>query len=191
MKYQLRNFENNFQMVSSLGWIFILVSIIFIVTKGMIGFLLFTAVGVLLVWWQQRGGRISVDTAAKTIKNGSSVHSITQPTKVFMNKQRYSQNVNSRVSSTNVILFRQSLLGRWWRKSLTFLQQVGRARPAKAASHSDGFEHPVWTQLLINESWRKSYSWLWSSLGPRKGCEVSARYHQRASQAFPTKRIGS
>ena len=102
MKYQLRNFENNFQMVSSLGWIFILVSIIFIVTKGMIGFLLFTAVGVLLVWWQQRGGRISVDTAAKTIKNGSLAHSIKQPTKVFMNKQRYSQNVNSRVSSTNV-----------------------------------------------------------------------------------------
>ena len=43
-----------------------------------------------------------MDTAAKTIKNGSLAHSIKQPTKVFMNKQRYSQNVNSRVSSTNV-----------------------------------------------------------------------------------------
>ncbi len=104
MKYHLRNFENNFQIVSSLGWILIFVSLIFIVTKGMFGFLLFLLIGVLLVWWQLRGGRIIVDTQAKTIKSGKLLHQMKQPDRIFMNKQRFSQNVNSRVNTMNVHL---------------------------------------------------------------------------------------
>ena len=92
-------------MLNSVGWIFIVISLIFLVVKQAPGVLIVTALGAGMIWLQLRGKRINVDTAQKTIKSGSKTHAITSPTQIFINEVRVSQNVNSRVQSSNVKMY--------------------------------------------------------------------------------------
>ncbi|MEM6737587.1 MAG: hypothetical protein AAF620_16110 [Bacteroidota bacterium] len=102
MTYTLRNFDNDFQIVNSLGWVLIVVSLVFLIIKGMPGYLIFAGIGAVLIWWQIRGKRIKVDTSEKTVKSGSKTYNIIEPIQIYMNKVMMSQNVNSRVSSSNI-----------------------------------------------------------------------------------------
>ena len=102
MKHRLRHFENNFQMVASLGWIIALLSLVFLVIERMPGFLLLTLIGAIMILWQSRGKRIVVDTDKRIIKRFFKTSSIKNPSQVFIIRVRVSQNVNSRVSTTNV-----------------------------------------------------------------------------------------
>ena len=102
MKYQLRNFENNLQMVSSLGWIFIIISLIFLAIRQNPALLLVTVFGVAMVWIQMRGKRIAVDTKAKTIRSAGKTYQIRNPAQLFINEVRVRQNVNSRAQSANI-----------------------------------------------------------------------------------------
>ena len=101
MTYSLRNFQNNLQTISSLGWVLVVISIVFTFMKGP-GALVIGAVGGILIVWQQRGKRIKVDTKSKTIRKGMKSVIISNPQKIFINRVNISQSVNSRVSTTNV-----------------------------------------------------------------------------------------
>lgn len=102
MVYHLRHFENNYQIVASLGWVLAIGGVIALfVTPIPVGMYLL-ALGFLLIWWQLRGKRIAVDTSNKTIKAAGEVHPIHHPTSVFVNEVAVSQVVNSRGSSTTV-----------------------------------------------------------------------------------------
>jgi len=105
MKYSLRNFENNLQMLNSTGWVLVIVSLILIATQQMPGFLIFTLIGAGMIWLQLRGKRIYVDTSAKTIKSAGKIRDIKNPSQVFMNEVKLSQRVNSRAQSTNVNMY--------------------------------------------------------------------------------------
>ncbi|MEM7549510.1 MAG: hypothetical protein AAF363_07545 [Bacteroidota bacterium] len=102
MTYKLRVFNNNFQIINSLGWVLIIMSLIFLLIKGMPGVLIFAVVGGALIWLQLHGKRTIVDTSEKIVKSGSKVHRVTNPSLIFMNEVRVAQNVNSRVSTTSV-----------------------------------------------------------------------------------------
>ncbi len=102
MKYQLRNFENNLQTVSSIGWVFIILSLIMLVAKQQPGYLIVTIFGTILVLLQLRGKRIAVDTEEKTITSSGNTHIIKSPNQIFINRVKVSQNVNSRAQSANV-----------------------------------------------------------------------------------------
>ena len=102
MKYRLRNFENNFQMLNSMGWIFIGVSLVFLMIKQNPAMLIVTVFGAGMIWLQLKGKRIHVDTDAKTVKSDEGVHTIQHPTQIFMNEVTLAQRVNSRVNSANV-----------------------------------------------------------------------------------------
>ena len=102
MTYKLRNFENNFQAVSSLGWIIVAMSLLLFFIKGMPGFLIFTMIGGLLIWWQLRGKRVIIDVSKRTIKKGLKTISIESPLQIIFKETSISQRVNSRVSSTTV-----------------------------------------------------------------------------------------
>ena len=105
MKYRLRNFENNFQIINSLGWVFVILSVILIFVKQSPGFLIFGLLGGLLIWIQLRGKRIVVDTIAKTVKSSNKTHNIQNPIEVYINEVKVSQTVNSRSQSSNVRIF--------------------------------------------------------------------------------------
>lgn len=92
-------------MISSLGIVFAVLGIInlFIGPFPMaIGFLI---LGVLLIWLQNRGRRITVNTNNKTVRVGGKISEITNPTGVYINEVKVSQNVYSRVSSANVRMY--------------------------------------------------------------------------------------
>lgn len=102
MKYTLRNFQNNFQVAASVGWIMVILSLVFLLIKGEPGVLIIGAIGGLVIYWQNRGKRIIVDTNEQFIKSGFSKEQIKDPQRIYINKVRISQNVNSHVSSANV-----------------------------------------------------------------------------------------
>lgn len=102
MIYRLRYFENNFQILSSLGWILIFVGIVTVFTGPIPGGILFSGFGGLLVWLQLRGKRITVDTQSKTIKAGGKTIKLKKPTALVMREVNMSQTVNSIVNSANV-----------------------------------------------------------------------------------------
>ena len=105
MKYKLRHFENNLQIVSSLGWILIIIGIIIFFTGPIPAGALSLLIGFLLVWFQYRGKTITVDTEAKNVKSGGNSIEISNPSMVYMNEVKVSQNVNSRGSSANVKMY--------------------------------------------------------------------------------------
>ncbi|WP_462251699.1 hypothetical protein [Ekhidna sp.] len=105
MKFQLRHFENNNQIVSSLGWIFIIIGVITLFVGPFPGAIIFIVVGAALVWIQLRGKRIGVDTDAKLVTSGKETFDISNASLVYMNEVRVSQNVNSRGSSANVKMY--------------------------------------------------------------------------------------
>lgn len=106
MKFALRHFENNFQIISTLGWVFIIIGFITTFLElPLPGSLILIAIGAGLVWVQLRGKRIIVDTDAKTVKAGKETFDISNASSVFMNEVGVSQRVNSRVSSANVKMY--------------------------------------------------------------------------------------
>lgn len=105
MIYRLRHFENNMQIVSSLGWILVIIGIITLFAGPIPAAVILILLGALLIWLQLRGKRITVDTEARVVKSGSEVISIKNPSQVFINEVRMSQTVNSRGSSTNVKMY--------------------------------------------------------------------------------------
>ena len=105
MKYQLRNFQNNFQILNSVGWIFVIVSIVFIVVKQNLGYLIFGVFGAAMIWLQLKGKIVSVDTSKKIIKSGGKTHQILSPVQLYMNEVKVSQNVNSRAQTANIKTF--------------------------------------------------------------------------------------
>lgn len=107
MKYQLRHFENNMQMVASVGWIFVILGIImvFVDSLALTGSIILIVIGAFLIWIQLRGKRITVDTNAKEVISGKEKTPIIHPSLVYMNEVRVSQNVNSRGSSANVKMY--------------------------------------------------------------------------------------
>ncbi|WP_420316267.1 hypothetical protein [Ekhidna sp.] len=102
MIYRLRHFENNHQIVSSLGWILVIVGIVVLFIGPIPGAIIFILIGAFLIWLQLRGKRITVDTEAKTVKAGGKTQKLSNPSLVFMKEIRMSQNINSRVNSANV-----------------------------------------------------------------------------------------
>ncbi|MEM7296939.1 MAG: hypothetical protein AAF391_01600 [Bacteroidota bacterium] len=102
MKYTLRNFQNNFQAAASVGWILVIMSIVFFMLKMQRGMLTIAVVGLVLILWQQRGKRVLVDTKERIIRAGFKKIEIKDPKRIFINQVRMSQNVNSQVSRTNV-----------------------------------------------------------------------------------------
>lgn len=102
MKYTLRNYENNFQIVASLGWLLVIMSVALLFIKGQPAVLVLGAVGGLLIWWQLRGKRVTVDTGSKTIKAGLKTIALNGPRQVLLKKIKVSQNLNSRGSTANV-----------------------------------------------------------------------------------------
>ncbi|WP_436515459.1 hypothetical protein [Ekhidna sp. To15] len=105
MIYRLRHFENNMQIVSSLGWIMVIVGVITLFVGPIPGGLIFILLGAGLIWLQLRGKRIMVDTTSRTVKSGREITSIDNPSQVFMKEVRVSQTVNSRGSSANVKMY--------------------------------------------------------------------------------------
>lgn len=102
MKYKLRHFENNWQALSSLGYVFIIIGIVnFFISPWPVA-VVFLFLGIFCVWFQLRGKRILVDTDSKTVKSGGEVIQLKNPTSLYMNEVRVSQQVSSRGSSTNV-----------------------------------------------------------------------------------------
>ena len=101
MKYSLRNFDNNFQIINSTGWIFVLLSLALLIIKGAPGFLLIGLSGAGLIWFQLRGKRVSVDTSEKIVKSGGKIIQLTAPVKMYMNEVKVSQRVNARVNSAD------------------------------------------------------------------------------------------
>ncbi|NQZ76280.1 MAG: hypothetical protein HRT61_09230 [Ekhidna sp.] len=102
MEYRLRHFENNWQIISSLGYLLIVLGIVnFFISPWAVG-VVFLALGIFCVWFQLRGKRITVDTKDKTVKRGRDVIQLSNPTAIIMKEVRLSQNVNSRASTTTV-----------------------------------------------------------------------------------------
>lgn len=89
-------------MLNSMGWIFIIISLIFMIVKGKPAFLIVALFGVGLIWLQLRGKRIIVDTGERIIKAGGKTHKIKNPKKIYLKEVKMSQTVNARVSSSNV-----------------------------------------------------------------------------------------
>ena len=79
-----------------------MLSIILIVIKGSFGFLMLALLGAGMIWAQLRGKRVKVDTENRTVRSSGKVYALRNPEKIFMNKIRVSQNVNSRAQSANV-----------------------------------------------------------------------------------------
>lgn len=102
MKYRLRNFENNLQILNSVGWVLVVVSLIVLVAKQQPGILLMTLIGAGLIWLQLRGKRIVVNTANKTVLSDGKIHSIEGVDKLYMNEVKVRQRVNSRAQSANI-----------------------------------------------------------------------------------------
>jgi len=100
MVYKLRNFENNYQVLASLGWFFVVMSVVLLFTKKVPTLILFATPGVLLILLQLRGKRVTVDTQNKTIKKGLKTIALNAPNRLFVNKVNLTQRVNSRASST-------------------------------------------------------------------------------------------
>lgn len=100
MNYTLRNFDNNYQAVSSLGWVISLLSLILFFVAELDGFLLFIPLGILMILWQLRGKRVHLNTESKTIRKGTQTIQLKEPTRISINQVKMSQRVNSRVSST-------------------------------------------------------------------------------------------
>lgn len=92
-------------MVSSVGWLLIIMSVIFVFLKPAPGVLFFAVLGAGMVWLQLRGKRIHVDTATKTVNRGRHTHKIQDPVVIFINKVKVAQTVNARSQSTNVKTF--------------------------------------------------------------------------------------
>ena len=105
MKYRLRHFEDRLQIISSLGIVFVVLGIINLFIGPIPLALFFLVAGVVLVWLQNRGRRITVDTQNKTVKAGGKITSVSNPVSVYLNESRVSQNVNSRVSSAKVKMY--------------------------------------------------------------------------------------
>ncbi len=105
MKYQLRHFENNLQMMASVGWIFSIIGIIVFFTGPIPVAAFFLLIGILMIWLQLRGKRITIDTENRFVKSGRTSVKIVNPSMVFINEVRVSQNVNSRVNSANVKMY--------------------------------------------------------------------------------------
>ncbi|MEP2951572.1 MAG: hypothetical protein ABJO91_16265 [Ekhidna sp.] len=93
------------QIVSSLGWIFIIIGVVVLFVGPIPGAIFFITIGSFLVWFQLRGKRITVDTGNKLVKSGKDIIQLVEPSIVFMNEVRVSQTVNSRGSSTNVKMY--------------------------------------------------------------------------------------
>lgn len=102
MKYRLRNFENNLQILNSAGWVLVVVSLIGVFAKQQPGILLMTLIGAGLIWLQLRGRRIVVDTANKTVLSDGLTHSIKSADKLYINEVKVRQRVNSRAQSANI-----------------------------------------------------------------------------------------
>ncbi|MEP1032901.1 hypothetical protein [Ekhidna sp.] len=105
MTYRLRHFENNMQIVSSLGWILVIVGIITLFSGPIPAAAILMVFGAGLIWCQLRGKSITVDTKEKIIKSGNDIKAIKSPTMVYINEVQVSQNVNSRVQSANVKMY--------------------------------------------------------------------------------------
>ncbi|WP_421764544.1 hypothetical protein [Ekhidna sp.] len=105
MIYRLRHFENNLQIVASLGWILVIVGVIALFVGPVPGAIILILLGAGLIWLQLRGKRIIVDTKNKLVKSGKSIHQLKNPTMVFINEVKLSQTVNSRVSSSHVKMY--------------------------------------------------------------------------------------
>lgn len=105
MEYQLRHFENNFQIVSSLGWVFVIVGIIVLFVGPIPGAVILMSIGAFLIYIQLRGKRIKVDTDAKTVVSQGETTQLSTPSMLFIKEVRVSQNINSRVNSTNVKMY--------------------------------------------------------------------------------------
>ena len=88
-------------MLNSMGWIFVIIALIFTIVKQSPGFLIIAAFGAGMIWLQLRGGRIQVDMGKKVVRSGRSKHVITNPFQIFINEVRVTQNVNSRAQSMN------------------------------------------------------------------------------------------
>ena len=105
MVYELRHFENNFQIVASLGWGLVIIGIVILFTGPIPAGFLFIIIGAILIWIQLRGKRIYVNTKTKIVKSQGETFKISDPLMIFMREIRVSQNVNSRVSTTNVKMY--------------------------------------------------------------------------------------
>lgn len=94
-------------MVASVGWIFVILGIItvFVDSLALTGSVIMIVIGAFLIWIQLRGKRITVDTNTKEVISGKEKTPITNPSLVYMNEVRVSQNVNSRGSSANVKMY--------------------------------------------------------------------------------------
>ena len=92
-------------MLNSMGWIFIIISLISVIVKGQPGILIIGLFGAGMIWLQLRGKRITVDTTKKVIKSGGKTHAIKSPHRIFMKEVKMSQTVNARVNSTNVRMY--------------------------------------------------------------------------------------
>lgn len=105
MIYKLRHFENNFQIISSLGWGLIVLGIISFFVGPLPVSIIAIVIGALLVLLQLRGKRITVDTEKKSVIAGNETIKLINPTMVFMNEVKMSQTVSSRGSTTNVKMY--------------------------------------------------------------------------------------
>lgn len=105
MKYKLRHFENNYQIVSSLGWTLVILGAIFCFVGPFPIGLFFFGVGLLLIWFQLRGKRILVDTENKTVKGLGKEITLKNPQRIYLKEVRMRQNINSRTSSSSVKLY--------------------------------------------------------------------------------------
>jgi len=72
------------------------------IVKSSLGFILFGIVGLAMIWLQLKGKRVQVDTETRIIHFSGEKYKMDTPEKIFMNRIRISQNVNSRAQSTNV-----------------------------------------------------------------------------------------
>ncbi len=105
MTYQLRNFENNMQMLASIGWIFAIIGVVTCFVGPIPAAIFLLLFGFLLIWIQLRGKRITVDTNEKFVKSEGEKIGLSSPSMVYMNEVRVSQNVNSRGSTANVKMY--------------------------------------------------------------------------------------
>lgn len=92
-------------MLNSMGWILIILSLIFLFVKQAPDVLIVTVFGAGIIWLQLRGKRISLNTTQRTVRSEGKMHKIKKPERIFMNKVVLSQTVNARVNSTNVRMY--------------------------------------------------------------------------------------
>ena len=102
MIYRLRNFENNYQILASLGWIFIIIGCVTLFTGPIPGGIILILIGAFFIWFQLRGKRIKVNTKELNVKSGRELIKLQNPEMVYINEVRMGQRVNSRVNSASV-----------------------------------------------------------------------------------------